>query len=207
VLHPDLSRVTFTSNGSYAGLWILDAHGTVVGNALRLKGPGHRPYTSTPDALPAGTYTVYVVGQGHVVASVPLRRGEQGLSLTATRATTASYLETRHTMQRLESTSAVRLHIPSAPAAMGYGGGFIDTPAHGATSVDVCLARRDAGCRHHVDPEYSQDAQLADRGYYGASFALPPYLVDEGRDVLVTVDTHSTGATAVTAWVFTVRLS
>jgi hypothetical protein len=46
---------------------------------------------------------------------------------------------------------------------------------------------------YHVDPEYSQTSQLGDRGYYGASFAMPPRPVAEARDVLVAVEAHSAG--------------
>src|SRR4051812_10710196 len=127
VIHPDLQRTTFTSTGSYAGVWILDAHGNVVGSALRLRGGGHRPYTSSPDALAAGTYTVYLIGKGRVAAHIPLRAGEAGLSITATRPTTASYTQTRHTIAPTEGRSTVRLPIPDAPASTGYAGGFMLT--------------------------------------------------------------------------------
>lgn len=207
VIHPDMSHVTFDRSGSYAGVWVLDARGTVVASALLLAGPGHRPYTSSPDALPAGTYTVYVVGKGRVAARIPLRPGEAGLAMRATRPTTASYAESVHTMHPLDSAYTLRLHVPTAPA-FGYTGGFINTPARAASTVDVCLTQRGAACRHQVDPEYSQSSELNGRGgYYGQSFALPPYAVAEGRDVLVDVHARSTGSTDVTAWTFTVRLT
>ena len=207
VVHPDLQHVSFTGGGKYAGLWILDARGAVLGSALRLEGAGHRPYAGSPDALTAGTYTVYLVGDGPVSARIPLGRGEAGLALTVTRPTTASYTETKHVMPATESEATVRLPVPRQPAAMGYAGGFLRSPPRAVTEIDVCLPRRDATCRHHVDPEYAQQTQLGDGGYYGSSFGLSPSTVAEERDVLVSVEAHSTQPTVVTAWRFTVRLS
>jgi hypothetical protein len=207
-LHPDMTHVSFTRSGTYAGLWILDAHGTTVASAFVITDfTGDRYYSRTPDVLAPGTYTVYLLAKERVTATVPLGKKESGRRLTATRPATAAYTSTSHTMSAVETSYQQRLHIPVSGAVVGYAGGFVDTrPGGASSSVAVCLPRRDAACASS-DPHAAESSALNVGGGYGSSFALTRPLMSERRDVLLDAEVKGTGSTVATCWAFTVQVS
>ena len=206
--HPAFSAAHFTRSGRYAGIWVVDSHGTVVGSALQIAGTSGNPdrkYSESPDVLPAGTYTFYVLGEGRTTAHVPLPSGETGVNKTATRTVAASYLTKAYTMQPIETNVALRLHLPKT-SAVGYAGGYIETPGSAASTVDVCLPRRDAKCAAG-DPHQNNNSQVTVGGGFSVTLAVTPTLLRQGRDDLLTVQAHGTGSTVMTCWSFTVSLA
>jgi hypothetical protein len=205
--HPNFFETAFDRTARYAGVWVLDRKGTVVGAALELVGTNGNPprrYTDSPTLLPAGVYTVYVVGDGPTGAHVPLQPGEKGLSATATRSVTASYATRSQTMGPAETSGSMRLRLPTS-RSVGYGGGFIDNDGGAASTVDVCLPGRDGACTSG-DPQ-SGGTQVIVDGSVGAAFDLTPDLLSEPRDVLLDADVQATGSTRLTCWWFTVALA
>jgi hypothetical protein len=202
--HPELSDAEVERSGRYAGVWIVDGHGTVVGAVLDLVNTAGKPdrrYSTTPAFLPAGTYTAYVVGDGPARVRIPLRSGEKGLAATATRAVRVTYATTSHTMGATETSASLRLHLPTS-SAVGFTGGYMDTPGGAASTVSVCLPHRDAACASG-DPQRNDSSQLNVGGGYGVTFVLTPSLLDQRRDVLLTNDVYGSG-TEMTCWSFTV---
>jgi hypothetical protein len=205
--HPDFFETAFDRSGRYAGLWVLDSHGAVVGAALELAGAKGKPaqrFTDHAPFLPAGTYTVYVVGDGPTGAHVPLQPGEKGLTATASRAVSATYTTKSKTMGPAEAAGSLRMGMP-ATSAVGFAGGFIDNPGGAASTVTVCLPRRDAECTSR-DPE-SDGTQVIVGGSVGSVFDVTPKLLRDRRDVLLDAEVHGTTPTELVCWSFTVALS
>jgi hypothetical protein len=208
-VHPHLAQTAFSRSGSYAGVWIVDARGEVVAVALELRNAGDRRlrhYTRTPDTLPAGSYTVYVLGTGPTSVSIPLDQREQGLQATATRSATVAYASTARPLAATEMEAKLRLHLPTSPKMAGLAGGFVETPGSMSSTVAVCLPHRDAPCSS-ADPQKEESSQVTVDGGYGVSFDLTGDLLDDRRDVLLTGTVRGTGSTVFTCWSLTVALS
>jgi hypothetical protein len=205
--HPNFFETAFDRSGRYAGVWVLNSHGAVVGAALELagqKGKQAQRYTDSPGQLPAGVYTVYVVGDGPTGAHVPLQPGEKGLTATATRAVSAGYTTKSQTLGPAEQSGSLRMRMP-ATSSIGFAGGYIDNAGGMASTVTVCLPRRDAECTSR-DPE-SDGTQVIVGGSVGSVFDLTPKLLRDRRDVLLDTEVHGTTPTDMVCWSFTVALS
>jgi hypothetical protein len=204
--HPDFFRTAFDRSGRYAGVWVVNADGDVVGATLELvdrKGQPADRFTQSLPVLPAGTYTFYVAGAGPTGVHIPLESGEKGLSARATRAVTSTYTTTSHTLSPAETSGSLRMHLPTTPG-VGYAGGFIDNAGGVASTVTACLPRRDAECQSG-DPE-SDGTQLTVGGSVGSVFDLTPDLLRQRRDVLLDADVHGTTPTELVCWSVAIAL-
>jgi hypothetical protein len=208
-VHPHLAQAVFSRSGRYAGVWIVNARGVLVAAAVELYNDGDRRlrhYSTTPDDLPAGTYTVYVLGTGPTSVSIPLDKREEGLQATATRPATVAYASKARPMATTETEASLRLHLPTSSSMAGFAGGYVETPGSMTSTVAVCLPHRDAPCAAG-DPQQEKSSQVTVDGGYGVSFDLTGSLLDDRRDVLLDGTVHGTGSTVFTCWSIAVALT
>ncbi|MDX6274335.1 MAG: hypothetical protein QOJ92_1545 [Frankiales bacterium] len=209
--HPDIDGSSLRGGRTYRGLWIVTSRGAVAAAVLeivRADGSAGRRYTTAAAVLPAGHYTVYVLGDAPVRVSVPLAAGEGGLKVHASRAVVSTYRTTTHSVTALEQagTVSVRTAVPKSAAAVGFGGGFYSFPGGGTASFDLCLPHHGAACAAS-DPQESQGPNIQVKGGSGMALSLTRALVAQGRDVLLSAQVRTTGNAVLTSWSFTVNLS
>jgi hypothetical protein len=205
--HPDFYRTVFDRTGRYAGVWVVDEDGVVVGSTLDVvnqKGKTSSRFATSLPVLPAGTYTVYIAGEGPTSAEIPLQSGEKGLTTRATRSVSSTFARKTHTMESAAVSGSLRMRLPTVEG-IGTAGGFIDTVGGVASTVSVCLPRRDAECRSG-DPA-NDGTQFTLGGSYGSMFDLTPTILDVGRDVLLDAEVHGTNPTELVCWSVVVALA
>jgi hypothetical protein len=204
-VHPQLSGVTFASDGTYAAVYLTSADRSVVAGALRVTVPGEpvRDYSlGTAAALPPGRYTVFVLGDAVTDVRLPLAKGEHGVTLTATTPATAAFHKVGRDFAVPAASADVRLHLPAGARLTGIAGARITVQGGQASpAVSACITRPDAACAGG-DRQSSQSSGVTVDGGFGVTVPLPVGSLSGARDVLGHGEAAAAGKATVAAWYF-----
>ena len=202
-VHPDFRDAAITVGGTYGGVYLVSDDGTVAGGVLVEPGPdGRRIPTTGPsygteigDAseLPAGGYTVYVVGDGATEVAVELAAGEHGLTVTASGPATAAYRRVVDVFATGATSANRRLAVDADGTSVGIAGAWLDSQGnHTNARVTACLAVAASPCTGD-DPQDTSTVGVGLAGSaVGAGVVVENGLLDGGRDLV----THGEAAAA-----------
>jgi hypothetical protein len=215
-VHPSMPNDFPEIGGTWGGVYLVGDDG-FLGGAVWVPRPQwpHNGETLAPYAvmpmgsalkeIPAGAYTVYVLGDGPVEITLDLRSNELGLAVTATTPARAVYRDVESGFPAGVS-SAVRLPIDADGGWAGIAGGWYDAGPTQPSTIRGCLARPGSGCTADDPSDESFLTVTAVSGLAAFSVDFEPGFLTQRRDVVGRADANSSAESRLAVWYVAVLL-
>jgi hypothetical protein len=199
-----------TTAGRYAGLYLVSDDGTTRGGLYRMLDTGFSTLDITAGMtelsgafqdgdLPAGGYTVYVLGEGSVRVRVPIWSDGAGITATASTPATVHFGHTSRTFQAGEVEATVRLPITGDTTSVGTAGAIFGGNKTNS-GITICLSARDTACAGD-DPQGDSGATVSlAGGTEGGGVEVEEGTLAVDRDVLAKASASAQTDGRVYAW-------